>query len=69
MVWAGRNLTDNLVPTLCQGLGHLPPGQAARSSTQPGHGHRQGWNISRDGMKGTREVAVSEAWSMFAEPS
>jgi len=45
MVWVGRDLKDQLIPTPCHGQGHLPPDQVAPSPIQPGLECFQGWGI------------------------
>lgn len=40
VIWVGRNLKDHLVPTPCQGDGHLPLDQVPQSSIHPLSGMR-----------------------------
>jgi len=45
MIWIGRHLIDDLIPTLCHGQGHLPLEQAAQSPIRPGLEHCRGGGI------------------------
>lgn len=50
MVWIGRDLKDNLVPSPCRGQVHLPLFQLAQYSVQRGLEHFQGWDMLLSGF-------------------